>query len=142
MRTSPRLGPQAPPQSQIDGVAGGVDPGVSATGYSFASRLFCASKTCLAHERHVRRPGWTELFFDLVFAAAIAQLSAPLDHDYSFFGIGRFAFLLALVFLAWFGYTAFATQLAVDDLVHRALVVVQIFLAAVLAGNGTGASGR
>src|SRR5437667_1117513 len=147
MRTSPRLGPQAPPQSQIDAVAGEVDPGrivhtlagVSATGYSFASRLFCASKTCLAHERHVRRPGWTELFFDLVFAAAIAQLSAPLDHDYSFFGIGRFAFLLALVFLAWFGYTAFATQLAVDDLVQRALLVVQIFLVAVMAANATDA---
>ena len=123
MRISPRLQPQVQlGRSQIDVVAGGVDPGrivhtlagVSATGYSFASRLFCASKTCLAHERHVRRPGWTELFFDLVFAAAIAQLSAPLDHDYSFFGIGRFAFLLALVFLAWFGYTAFATQLAVE----------------------------
>jgi len=147
MRTSPRLGPQAPPQSQIDAVAGEVDPGrivhtlagVSATGYSFASRLFCASKTCPAHERHVRRPGWTELFFDLVFAAAIAQLSAPLDHDYSFFGIGRFAFLLALVFLAWFGYTVFATQLAVDDLVQRALLVVQIFLVAVMAANATDA---
>ncbi len=110
MRTSPRLGPQAPPQSQIDAVAGGVDPGVSATGYSFASRLFCAAKACPAHERHVRRPGWTELFFDLVFAAAIAQLSAPLDHDYSFLGIGRFAFLLALVFLAWFGYTALSSR--------------------------------
>src|SRR5438132_3551583 len=147
MRTSPRLGPQAPPQSQIDAVAGEVDPGrivhtlagVSATGYSFASRLFCASKTCPAHERHARRPGWTELFFDLVFAAAIAQLSAPLDHDYSFFGIGRFAFLLALVFLAWFGYTAFATQLAVDDLVQRALLVVQVFLVAVMAANATDA---
>src|SRR5881227_1646234 len=139
MRISPRLEPQAPPQAQIDAVAEGVDHGVSATGYSFASRLFCASKTCPAHERHVRRPGWTELFFDLVFAAAIAQLSAPLDHDYSFFGIGRFAFLLALVFLAWFGYTAFATQLAVDDLVQRALLVVQIFLVAVMAANATDA---
>src|SRR5438876_4733082 len=147
MRTSPRLGPQAPPQSQIDAVAGGVDPGrivhtlagVSATGYSFASRLFCASKTCPAHERHVRRPGWTELFFDLVFAAAIAQLSAPLDHDYSFFGIGRFAFLLALVFLAWFGYTAFATQFVVDDVVQRALLVIQVFLVAVMAANATDA---
>src|SRR5437667_11831251 len=103
MRTSPRLGPQAPPQSQIDAVAGEVDPGriihtlagASATGYSFASRLFCASTTCPAHERHVRRPGWSELFFDLVFPARIAQLTAPLDPDCSFFCIGRFASLLA-----------------------------------------------
>src|SRR5437773_5635619 len=140
MRTSPRLGPQAPPQSQIDAVAGEVDPGrivhtlagVSATGYSFASRLFCASKTCLAHERHVRRPGWTELFFDLVFAAAIAQLSTPLEADYSLHGVVHYAFLLALVFLAWLGYTNFSTQFAVDDVVQRALIVAQVFFVAVM----------
>jgi low temperature requirement protein LtrA len=102
-------------------------------------KLFHAPNVSPAHERHVRRPGWTELFFDLVFAAAIAQLSAPLDHDYSLFGIARFAFLLALVFLAWFGYTAFATQFAVDDVVQRALLVVQIFLVAVMAANATDA---
>jgi low temperature requirement protein LtrA len=79
------------------------------------------------------------LFFDLVFAAAIAQLSAPLDHDYSLYGIARFAFLLALVFLAWFGYTAFSTQFAVDDLLERVLIVAQVFLVAVMAANATNA---
>ena len=87
----------------------------------------------------MRRPGWTDLFFDLVFAAAIAQLSAPLDHDYSLYGIARFAFLLALVFLAWFGYTAFSTQFAVDDVVERVLIVAQVFLVAVMAANATDA---
>ena len=102
-------------------------------------RLLHASNRCPAHEHHVRRPGWTELFFDLVFAAAIAQLSAPLDHDYSLPGIARFAFLLTLVFLAWFGYTTFATQFAVEDFVQRLLIVVQIFLVAVMAANATDA---
>lgn len=148
MRISPKSEQQAPlPRSETDVVAGGVDPGrivqppagVIATGYSFGSRLFQAPEICPAHERHVRRPGWTELFFDLVFAAAIAQLSAPLDHDYSVFGIARFAFLLVLVFLAWFGYTAFATQFDVDDVVQRALLIVQIFLVAVMAANATDA---
>jgi len=36
-------------------------------------RVLSAPRVCPAHERHVRRPGWTELFFDLVFAAAIAH---------------------------------------------------------------------
>jgi len=103
------------------------------------TRLFTVTNPCPANERHVRRPGWTELFFDLVFAAAIAQLSAPLDHDYSLFGIARFTFLLALVFLAWFGYTTFATQFAVDDAVQRALMVAQIFFVAVMAANATDA---
>jgi len=144
------LEPQAPlPRSEINAVAGGVDPGssaevvharagVTATGYSFV-RLFAASKTCPANERHLRRPGWAELFFDLVFAAAIAQLSTPLDHDYSLHGIARFTFLLALVFLAWFGYTAFSTQFGVDDVLERVLIVAQVFLVAVMAANATDA---
>ena len=102
-------------------------------------RVLSAPRVCPAHERHVRRPGWTELFFDLVFAAAIAQLSAPLGHDYSVYGIGRFAFLLALVFLGWFGYTSFSTQFGVDDIVERVLIVAQVFLVAVMAANATNA---
>ena len=128
-------------RSQIDVVTGGVELGVveqTAAGYSFAS-LFRAPQVCSIHERHVRRPGWTDLFFDLVFAAAIAQLSAPLDHDYSLYGIARFAFLLTLVFLAWFGYTTFSTQFAVDDVVERVLIVAQVFLVAVMAANATDA---
>ena len=125
MRISPKLEPQAQlVRSQTDVVAGGIELGVieeTAAGYSFAS--FRAPQVCSIHERHARRPGWTDLFFDLVFAAAIAQLSAPLDHDYSLYGIARFAFLLALVFLAWFGYTAFSTQFGVDDVVERVLIV-------------------
>jgi low temperature requirement protein LtrA len=110
---------------------------ISAAGYRLASSILVATKICPAQERHVRRPGWTELFFDLVFAAAIAQLSAPLDHDYSLYGIARFAFLLALVFFAWFGYTTFSTQFAVDDVVERVLIIAQVFLVAVMAANAT-----
>jgi low temperature requirement protein LtrA len=102
-------------------------------------KVFAAPKVCPAQERHIRRPGWTELFFDLVFAAAIAQLSTPLGHDYSVHGIGHFGFLLALVFLAWFGYTSFSTQFGVDDIVERVLIVAQVFLVAVMAANATDA---
>ena len=107
--------------------------------YSIRPSLLITPRVCSAHERHVRRPGWTELFFDLVFAAAIAQLSGPLGHDYSVYGIARFGFLLALVFLAWFGYTSFATQFGVDDVVERVLIVAQVFLVAVMAANATDA---
>lgn len=101
------------------------------------SRLICQPRLWPAHEHHVRRPDWTELFFDLVFAAAISQLGTPLGSDFSFHGVVRYAFLLALVFLAWFGYTAFSTQYAVDDVVQRGLTIAQIFLVAVMAANAT-----
>jgi len=140
-------------KSQISAGARGSAPGshsasdlrrsasVIAAGYNFASRFLGRPKICPAHERHVRRPTWTDLFFDLVFAAAIAQLSAPLDHDFSLYGIARFTFLLALVFLAWFGYTAFSTQFAVDDVAERALILAQVFLVAVMAANARGMLG-
>ncbi len=102
------------------------------------SRFFSAPKLWPADERHVRRPGWIELFYDLVFAAAISQLSTPLGTDYSLHGVVHYAFLLALVFLAWLGYTNFSTQFAVDDVVQRALIVAQVFFVAVMAANATG----
>src|SRR5438874_1763186 len=102
------------------------------------SRFFSAPKLWPADEQHVRRPGWTELFYDLVFAAAISQLSTPLEADYSLHGAVHYAFLLALIFLAWLGYTNFSTQFAVDDVVQRALIVAQVFFVAVMAANATG----
>ena len=128
----------------MKGIASGAgSPGLVArsgnvsSAYGVGPLLLIRPKVCPAHERHVRRPGWTELFFDLVFAAAIAQLSAPLGHDYSVYGIARFGFLLGLVFLAWFGYTSFTTQFGVDDIIERVLIVAQVFLVAVMAANAT-----
>ena len=50
----------------------------------------------------------------------------------------RYAFSLALIFLAWLGYTTFSTQFSVDDLFQRGLIIAQIFLVAVMAANSTG----
>ena len=105
---------------------------------AITSRFFSAPKLWPSHERHVRHAGWTELFYDLVFAAAISQLSTPLSVDYSFQGVARYAFLLALVFLAWLGYAKFSTQFAVDDVIQRVLIIAQVFLVAVMAANCTG----
>jgi low temperature requirement protein LtrA len=102
------------------------------------ARLVTRASLWPANEHHVRRPGWDELFFDLVFAAAISQLSAPLDADYTFHGVLKYAFLLLLVFLAWFGFTTFVTQFAADDILQRAFIVAQVFLVALMAANATG----
>src|SRR6184192_2428833 len=166
MRISPRLEPQAPlPRSQTRAVAAALRAALSprdlrhsgfashppsrsfgeagseaATGVvpAMITRFFSAPKLWPAHEQHVRRVGWIELFYDLVFAAAISQLGTPFEADYSFQGLARYAFLLALVFLAWLGYTRFATQFAIDDLLERAFIVAQVFLVAVMAANATG----
>jgi len=166
MKTSPRSEPQAPLlRSQTRAVAAALRAALSprdlrhsgfashppsrssgeagseaATGVvpAMITRFFSAPKLWPAHEQHVRRVGWIELFYDLVFAAAISQLGTPFEADYSFQGLARYAFLLALVFLAWLGYTRFATQFAIDDLLERAFIVAQVFLVAVMAANATG----
>src|SRR2546429_6961367 len=136
MKTSPRLERPVPvPRLDNFGRTSSESFPISAI---IKSRFFSAPKLWPADERHVRRPGWTELFYDLVFAAAISQLSTPLEADYSLHGVVHYAFLLALVFLAWLGYTNFSTQFAVDDVVQRALIVAQVFFVAVMAANATG----
>src|SRR5881628_3336998 len=136
MKTSPRLERPAPSPRLDNFGRNSSEPFPIST--LIKSRFFSAPKLWPADERHVRRPGWTELFYDLVFAAAISQLSTPLGTDYSLHGVVHYAFLLALVFLAWLGYTNFSTQFAVDDVVQRALIVAQVFLVAVMAANATG----
>jgi low temperature requirement protein LtrA len=82
-----------------------------------------------------RRVTWMELFFDLIFAAAVAQVGSPLSMHYTAPDLGRYVFLLVLIWLAWSGHTLYSTRFDTDDLVQRLLVLVQAFIAAVMAAN-------
>jgi low temperature requirement protein LtrA len=86
-----------------------------------------------------RRVTWLELFFDLVFVAAVAQVGTHLRDDYSVTGLLRFSLLFVLIWWAWLGHTSFSTRFDTDDLVQRALTWLQMFLVAVMAINSTGA---
>jgi low temperature requirement protein LtrA len=82
-----------------------------------------------------RRVTWLELFFDLIFVAAVAQVGQPLAHDYTATGLARHAFLFVLIWWAWNGHTAFVTRFDHDDPVGRILLLIQCFAAAVMAAN-------
>ena len=86
-----------------------------------------------------RRVTWLELFFDLVFVAAVAQVGTHLRDDYSMTGLWRFSLLFVLIWWAWLGHTSFSTRFDTDDLVQRGLTWLQMFLVAVMAINSTGA---
>ena len=86
-----------------------------------------------------RRVTWMELFFDLIFVAAVAQVGTHLRDDYSPAGLGSFCLLFLLIWWAWLGHTHFSTRFDTDDLIQRALTALQIFLVAVMAINATGA---
>ena len=85
-----------------------------------------------------RRASWLELFFDVGFVAAIAQLSSSLAQDYSTTGLLRFGFLLFLVWWAWFGQTLYSTRFDAEDGLQRFLVLLQLFAVAAMAANAKG----
>jgi len=82
-----------------------------------------------------RRVTWLELFFDLIFVAAVAQVGKPLVEDYTLHGVLRYTFLFVLIWWAWSGHTLYTTRFDHDDGVQRALTLVQCFIAAVMAAN-------
>jgi low temperature requirement protein LtrA len=67
-------------------------------------------------ERHAT---WFELFFDLVFVAAVSQLGSALAREPSAAGFARFAALFVVVVWAWVLYALYANRFDTDDLVFR-----------------------
>src|SRR5215468_4112244 len=91
--------------------------------------------TAPANSAAGRRATWLELFFDLIFVAAVAQVGGPLHTNYSFVALARYAFLFFLIWWAWLGHTLYSTRFDTDDPVQRALTLVQMFTVAVMAAN-------
>jgi low temperature requirement protein LtrA len=80
-----------------------------------------------------RRATWMELFFDLVFVVAVAQVANVLGADPSFRGLLRFTGLFIPIWWAWAGYTFYANRFDTDDVVHRALYLAGMLAVAALA---------
>ena len=80
-----------------------------------------------------RRATWLELFFDLVFVVAVAELGETLSDDATLGGFVRYLALFVPVWWAWAGFTFYANRFDTDDLVYRILVIVAMFAVAALA---------
>jgi low temperature requirement protein LtrA len=81
-------------------------------------------------ERHA---SWLELFFDLVFVVAIAELARRLVLDHSPGGFGIFAGLFLPVFIAWQGFTFYADRFDTDDVLFRVVMLAAMLAIAALA---------
>ena len=76
---------------------------------------------------------WLELFYDLVFVAAILVLSSAISHLHQ---PGRVAWVVAVfasLWWVWLQTTLFTNRYSVDDMTHRILVLVQMFLVILIA---------
>ncbi|MBW4561837.1 MAG: low temperature requirement protein A [Mojavia pulchra JT2-VF2] len=82
-----------------------------------------------------RRATWLELFYDLTFVVAIAELSHNLSKDISVAGILGFIALFIPIWSCWLGATFYATLFDTDDLSDRLLTLIQMMMIAALAVN-------
>jgi low temperature requirement protein LtrA len=88
-----------------------------------------------------RRATWLELFFDLVFVVAIAELGNNLSGDVTPGGFLEYLALFVPVWWAWAGFTFYANRFDTDDLLYRVLVLLAMFSVAALATNVPAAFG-
>ena len=97
-----------------------------------------------ADPREPRHATWFDLFFDLVFVAAVAQLGAALERHPTVPVFARFAALFVVVVWAWIIYALYANRFDTDDLVFRlaksggmlAIAAVAVTLHSVMEGAG------
>ena len=96
----------------------------------------CARRRCArrppARATSATRP-WLELFFDLVFVVAVAELAQELARDHSLGGFAIFAGLFLPVFIAWQGFTFYADRFDSDDVLFRAVMLAAMLAIAALA---------
>jgi low temperature requirement protein LtrA len=80
-----------------------------------------------------RRATWLELFFDLVFVAAVSQLANALSAEPTTARFFEFLGLFVPVWWAWMGFTFYANRFDTDDLPYRLLMLCAMFGVAALA---------
>ena len=82
-----------------------------------------------------RSAGWLELFYDLVYIAAVIELGSYLHGELSVTGALRFVFLFLIVWWSWSGTAYYENRFLADDASHRMLIFLQIFFVGSLASN-------
>ncbi|CAM8650681.1 COG4292 Predicted membrane protein [Comamonadaceae bacterium] len=80
-----------------------------------------------------RKATWFELFFDLVFVVAVAQLSGAYAHHYDLAGALVFALAFLAMWWCWLGHTFHATRFDDDSGRRRGLGFLQILTVALIA---------
>ena len=98
-------------------------------------------RTLAVEEADERRATWLELFFDLVFVAAVSQLASALSSQPTTGRFFEFAGLFVPVWWCWTGFTFYANRFDTDDLPYRLLTLLAMFGVAVVATTVPGVFG-
>lgn len=87
----------------------------------------------LPNEELERHTTWLEIFFDLIFAVIMIQLSDRLLHHLSVIGILECAALFMPVMWTWASYTVFAARFDNNDFIHWVMTFVIMFAGIIMA---------
>ena len=79
-----------------------------------------------------KKVNWLELFFDLIFAAAIIQLGNTLSDEVTstqriLEPLAKFAGLFVPLWVSWAGFTFYSNRFSIDDFLHRVLTFGLMF---------------
>ena len=91
-----------------------------------------------------RTVSFLELFYDLVYVVLIAQVTHTLAHHISWRGVGEFAVLFGLIWIAWLNGTLVHELHGREDARSRTFIFIQMLLLATLAvfaGDAAGEGG-
>jgi low temperature requirement protein LtrA len=96
-------------------------------------RLLVAPRLRTLEDAHDERHAtWTELFFDLVFVVAVAELGALLHDEPTLTGALRCAGLFVPVWWVWICFTVYADRFDTDDAVFRLAMLAAMLAYAAL----------
>ena len=87
----------------------------------------------LTLETNERHASWLELFFDLVFVLAVAQVARILVNDSDADGFLRFAVLFVPVWWSWVGFTFYADRFESNETTYRILTFSGMLAVAALS---------
>jgi low temperature requirement protein LtrA len=90
-------------------------------------------RTLARDQQDDRRATWLELFFDLVFVAAVGQLANSLSAEPTAARFFEFLGLFVPIWWAWMGFTFYANRFDTDDLPYRLLTLAAMFGVAAMA---------
>jgi low temperature requirement protein LtrA len=79
-----------------------------------------------AEDESERRATWLELFYDLIFVAAMGELAHTLSAHLNLKGILEFVFLFVPIWWCWVGATFYSTRFDNDSLTDRILTLIQM----------------
>ena len=91
-----------------------------------ARRLYHVPALHVSRHGHERKVGWLELFYDLIYVAAIIQLGSSLSDHVSLGGFLAYAAVFVPIWFTWTGYTFYQNRFVLDDAPHRGLVFLQM----------------